>query len=86
MRQIVFRSLSGILGLFAAIAAVMEPILFISTFLNETASVRHNGGHFSLTGAIGGSLAVLGLAGLFAFLAFTLLHFALRGSKTNSSV
>jgi hypothetical protein len=29
MRQIVFRGVGGILGLFAAIAAVIEPILFI---------------------------------------------------------
>jgi hypothetical protein len=81
MRQIVLRGLGGILGLFAAIAAVMGPILFISNSLNEAASVRQNGGHFSLTGAIGGSLAALVLAGLFAFLAFTLLRFALRGHK-----
>ena len=86
MRQIVFRGLGGILGLFAAIAAVLGPILFISNSLNEADSVRQHGGHFSLAGAIGGSFAVLVLAGLFAFLAFTLLRFALRGPKSDSSV
>jgi hypothetical protein len=86
MRQIMFRGLGGILGLFAAIAAVMGPILFISNSLNEADSVRQNGGHFSLAGAIGGSLVVLVLAGLFAFLAFTLLRFAFRGPKSHSSV
>jgi hypothetical protein len=89
MRQIVFRGVGGILGLFAAIAAVIEPILFISNTLNEADSVRQNGGHggqFSLAAAIGGSLAVLALAGLFAFLAFTLLRFAFRGPKSHGSV
>ena len=86
MRQIVFRGLGGILGLFAAIAAVILPILFISNSLNEADSVRQNGGHFSLPGAVGGSLAVLGFAGLFALLAFTLLRFAFRGPKNHSSV
>lgn len=86
MRQIVFRGVGGILGLFASIAAVMGPILFISNSLNEADSVRQNGGHFSLVGAIGGSLAVLVLSGLFVFLAFTLLRFALRGPKSHGSV
>jgi hypothetical protein len=86
MRQIVFRGFSGILGLFAAIAAVMAPVLFISNSLNEADSVRQNGGHFSLPGAIGGSLAVLVLAGLLAFFAFALLRFALRGPKSHGNV
>ena len=76
-----FRGLGGIFGLFAAIAAVTWPILFISNSLNEADSIRQNGGHFSLAGAAGGSLAVLVLAGLFAFLAFMLLRFAFRGPK-----
>ena len=80
-----FRGLGGILGLFAAIAAVMGPILFIFNSLNEADSVRQNGGHLSLAGAVGGSLAVLVLAGLFAFLAFMLLRFAFRGLKDHSS-
>jgi hypothetical protein len=38
----VFRGLGGILGLFAAIAAVTWPILFISNSLNEADSpLRH---------------------------------------------
>jgi hypothetical protein len=86
MRQIVFRGLGGMLGLFAAIVAITLPILFISNFLNESDSVRQNGGHFSLTGAVGGSLAVLVLAGFFAFLAFMLLRFAFRGPKNHSPV
>ena len=86
MRQLVFRGLGGILGLFAAIVALTGPLLFISNSLNEANSVRQNGGHFSLAGAIGGSLTVLVLAGLFAFLAFTLLRFAFRGPKNHSSV
>jgi hypothetical protein len=81
MRQIVFRGLGGILGLFAATAAVIVPVLFVSNSLNEAGSVRQNGGHFSLAGAIGGSLAVLILLGLFVLLAFTLLRFAFRGPK-----
>jgi hypothetical protein len=81
MRQIVFRGLGAILGLFAAIAALMGPILFISNSINEADSVRQGGGRFSLAGAIGGSLAVFVFAGLSAFLAFTLLRFALRGPK-----
>ena len=86
MRQLVFRGLGGILGLFAAIVALTGPLLFISNSLNEANSVRQNGGHFSLAGAIGGSLTVLVLAGLFAFLAFTLLRFAFRGPKNRSAV
>jgi hypothetical protein len=85
MRQIVFRVLGGILGLFAALAAVVEPVLFISNSLNEAESIRQNGGHFLLASAIGGSVAVLAFAGLSAFLAFTLLRFALRGPKTIAS-
>jgi len=86
MTQIVFRNFGGIVGLFAATAAVTGPILFISNSLNEAASVRQNGGHFSLVGASGGTLAVLVLSGLFAHLAFTLLRFALRGPKSHGSV
>jgi hypothetical protein len=85
MRDIVFRGLGGILGLFAAIAAV-GPILFISNSLNEADSARQYGGHFSLAGAVGGSLAVLAVAGLFAFVAFKLLRFAFRGPKTHRAV
>lgn len=81
-----FRVLGGLLGLFAAIAAVTGPILFISNSLNEAASVHQNGGHFSLAGAIGGTLTVLVLAGLFALLGFTLLRFAFRGPKHFGSV
>ena len=77
-----FRGVGGILGPFAAIAAVMCPILFISS----SDSVRQNGGHFSLAGAVGGSLAVLVLAGLFVFLAFVLRRFAFLGPKNHSSV
>jgi hypothetical protein len=85
MRQIVFRVLGGLLGFFAAIGAVTGPILFISNSLSEADSVRQNGGRFSLAGAIGGSLTVLVLAGLLAFLAFTLLRFAFRGPKHHGS-
>jgi hypothetical protein len=84
MRQIVFRGLGGILGFFTAIVALTGPILFIFNSLNEADSIRQNGGHgghFSLTGAVGGSLTVLVVAALFAFLAFTLLRFAFRGPK-----
>jgi small-conductance mechanosensitive channel len=84
MKQIVFRVLGGILGLLAAIAAVIVPLLFISNSLNEAESVRQNGGHFSLSGVIGGSVAVLALAGLFGFLAFTLLRYALRRPKSHN--
>ena len=86
MRQIVFRGLGGIIGLFAATVAVILPILFIFDSLNEADSVRQSGGHFSLAGAFGGSLAVLVLAGLSALLAFTLLRYAFRGPKNHSSV
>jgi len=79
MRQIVFRGLTGVLGFLAALVAVSAPILFISNSLTEAGSVRQHGGHFSLAGAVGGSLAVLALAGFFAFVAFTLLRFAFRG-------
>lgn len=81
MRQTVFRSLGGILGLLAALAAITEPVPFISNSLNEAGSVRQNGGRFSLAGAIGGSLAVLAFAGTLGFLAFILLRFALCGQK-----
>ena len=86
MRQIALRALGGILGLFAAIVALTGPILFISNSLTEADSVRQNGGHFSLAGAVGGSLTVLVLAGLFAFFALTLLRFAFHGPKNHSSV
>jgi hypothetical protein len=86
MRQIVFRGLGGILGFFAATVAVTGPVLFISNSLNEADSVGQNGGHFSLAGAVGGSLTVLVLAGLFAFLAFTLLRFTFRGPRNRTSV
>jgi hypothetical protein len=86
MNQMVLRGLGGTFGLFAAIAAVTWPILFISNSLNEADSVRQNGGHFSLAGAVGGSLVVLVLAGLFGFLSFMLLRFAFRGPKNHSSV
>ena len=81
-----FRGLGGIVGLFAAIAAVAGPILFVSNTLNEADAVRQNGGLFSLAGAVGGSFIVLVLAGLFAFFAFTVLRFAFRGRKNRTSV
>jgi hypothetical protein len=80
-RNIVFRGLGGVLGFVAAIVAVTGPILFISSSLNEADSVRQYGRHFSLAGAVGGSLAVLALAGFFAFVAFTLLRFSFRGPR-----
>jgi hypothetical protein len=81
MRNILFRGLGGVLGFLALIVAVAGPILFISNSLNEADSARQYGGHFSFAGAVGGSLAVLTLAGCVAFAAFTLLRFAFRGPK-----
>jgi hypothetical protein len=81
MRTIVFRVLGGVVGLFAGTIAIVGPLLFISNELQEADSARQYGGHASFVGAVGGSLTVLVLAGFFAFIAFVLLRFSLRGSK-----
>ena len=81
MRTIFFRVLGGAGGFFAAIAAIVVPLLFISNELQEAESARQYGDHTSFWGAIGGSLTVLVLAGLFALIAFVLLQFSFRGSK-----
>jgi hypothetical protein len=83
MRTIVFRVFGGVVGLFAAVVAILAPLLFISNELQEADSVRQNGGHFSLVGAVSGSLTVLVVAGVFAFIAFVLVRFSLRGPRVH---
>lgn len=81
MKAIIVRSVSGILGLIAATIAIAAPIRFILNSLNEADSVGQKGGHFSIAGAVGGSLVVVVLAAFFAFHALRLLRFAFRGPK-----
>ena len=81
MRIIVFRVLDGLVGLFAAVVAIVEPLLFISNELQEAESARQYGGQTSFSGAVGGSLTVLVLVGFFAFISFVLLRFSFLGSK-----
>jgi hypothetical protein len=83
MRTIIFRVLGGALGLFAAVAAILGPLLFISNELREADSARQYGGHVSILGAIGGSLTVLILAAFFVLIAFVLLKFSFLGPKSN---
>jgi len=81
MRTTVFRVLGGAVGLFAALIAIVGPLLFISNELQEADSARQYGGHLSVWGAVAGSLTVLVLAGFFGLIAFVLLRFSVRGSK-----
>jgi hypothetical protein len=83
MRAIVFRVLGGVLAFFAALLAVVGPLLFISNELQEADSARQYGGHMSFWGAVGGSLTVLALAGFSAFIAYVLLRFSIRGPRSN---
>jgi hypothetical protein len=83
MRTIIFRVLGGALGLFAAVVAILGPLLFISHELREADSARQYGGHVSILGAIGGSLTVIILAGFFVLVAFVLLRFSFLGPKSN---
>jgi hypothetical protein len=83
MRTIIFRVLGGALGLFAAVAAILGPLLFISNELREADSAHQYGGHVSILGAIGGSLTVLILAAFFVLIAFVLLRFSFLGPKSN---
>ncbi len=83
MRTTVFRVLGGAVGLFAALIAIVGPLLFISNELQEADSARQYGGHLSVWGAVGGSLTVLIFAGFFALIAYVLLRFSLQGPKSN---
>jgi F0F1-type ATP synthase membrane subunit a len=84
MRTIVFRILGGAVGLFAALVATLELLLFVSNELQEMESMREYGGHVSFWGAVGSSLVVLIALGLLACAAFVFLRFSFRGPKSKA--
>ena len=75
------RTLSGILGLFAACVALVIPLLFLANTLQEAESAKQYGGHASLSGAIGGVTLVLLVSVLFGAGAYFLLRFSFCGRK-----
>jgi hypothetical protein len=81
MKITLLRLVSGVLGLFAGLVAIVGPVLFISDEMQEAKSASQYHGHASLWGALGGSATVLFLALFLAFIAFSLLRFSFRGVK-----
>lgn len=81
MRSTVFRLLSGALGLFAGLVAIVGPVVFICNEMEEAKSASQYHGHASFWGVLGGSAAVLFFALMFAFMAYFLLRFSFRGPK-----
>ena len=82
MKITLLRLLSGAVGLCAALVAIIGPILFIANEQQEAKSAQQYHGHASFWGAVGGSVAVLILMLFLAFIAYCLLRFCFRGSKS----
>ena len=83
MKTTILRLLSGAIGLLAAIVAIVGPLDFIVNQIQERQSAHQYNGHASFWGVVGGSATVLFLALFFAFVAYFLLKFAFRGTKSN---
>ena len=86
MKTIMLRLLSGVVGLFAGLVAIVEPVLFIADQRQEAKSASQYNGHVSLWGAIGGSAMVLFLVLLLAFIAYFLLRFCFKGPKSKRAL
>jgi len=85
MRTIVFRALSGALGIFATLIAVAGPLMFLNIELIEANSARQYGAHPSIWTVLGIALFALTVAGLFGSIAFLFLRFSVTGPKISPS-
>jgi hypothetical protein len=86
VKNVPLRLLSGAAGLFAAFVAIVGPVLFIANERQEAKSAVQYNGHASFWGIIGGSAVVLVLVIILAFIAYFLLRFCFRGSKSNRTL
>jgi hypothetical protein len=86
MKATLLRLLSGAFGLCAALAAIVGPVLFIANERQEAKSAQQYHGQASFWGTVGGSAAVLILVLFLALIAYCLLRFCFRGSKSGRSV
>lgn len=83
MKSTLLRLLSGAVGLFAAVVAIVGPVLFIANERQEAKSAYQYNGHVSFWGAVGGSAMVLFLVLFLAFIAYFLLRFCFKGPKSS---
>jgi len=83
MKTTLLRLLSGAVGLCAALVAIVGPVLFIADERQEAKSAYQYNGHPSFWGAVGGSVTVLFFVLFLAFIAYFLLRFSFKGSKSS---
>jgi hypothetical protein len=83
MKTTLLRLLSGAVGLWAALVAIVGPVLFIANVRQEAESARQYSGHPSFWGAVGGSATVLFFVVYLAFIAYFLLRFCFKGPKSS---
>ncbi|MGA3093519.1 MAG: hypothetical protein ABSD75_33435 [Terriglobales bacterium] len=83
MKTTLLRLLSGVLGLCAALVAIVGPVLFIANERQEAKSAHQYNGHASFWGVVGGSATVLFLVLFLAFVAYFLLRFCFKGPKSS---
>jgi hypothetical protein len=81
VRITLLRLLSGVVGLLAALVAIVGPLLFIFNEMQEAKSASQYHGHASFWGVLGGSATVVFLVLFLAFIAFLLLRFSFGGGK-----
>jgi len=79
--RIALRLLGGVVGVLAALSALFLPVLFVANEFSEMESAKQYGGHPSLVGGIGGTLAMLAAAGFFGFVGYIFIRHAIRGER-----
>jgi len=82
VKTTLLRLLSGAMGLLAALVAIVGSLDFIFNQIQEAQSAHQYNGHASFWGVVGGSATVLFFALFFAFVAYFLLRFSFRGTKS----
>jgi uncharacterized membrane protein len=83
MKSTLLRLLSGAVGLFAALVAIVGPVLFIASERQEAKSAYQYNGHASFWGAVGGYATVLFLVLFCVFIAYFSLRFSFKGPKSD---
>lgn len=86
MKSVLLRLLSGVVGLFAALVAIVGPVLFIANERQEAKSAVQYNGHASFWGTIGGWGMVLLLVVILVGIAYFLLRFCFKGPKSNRTL